>query len=115
MHSSFSERLDELMSEYNYSKKELAEVTGSHYSTIVQYCAGTRLPSGPRTEVLAEIFNCDVDYLMGRSNVRRVQDLEKAIDSRISSKDVEILNALKEADPKTRSAILILLGLKSPK
>ena len=113
MPGSFSERLNELMSEYNYSKRELADVTGYHYSTIVQYCAGTRLPSGPRTEALAEIFNCDVDYLMGRSDVRRVHDLEKVIDSRISIKDIEILNALKKADPRVKSAILILLGLKA--
>ena len=112
MPSSFSERLNELMSEYNYSKKELAEKTGCHYSTIVQYCAGTRSPSSARMEELAELFDCGVDYLMGRSDVRRVLDLEKVIDERISSKDIEILTALKKADPKTRSAILILLGLK---
>ena len=90
-------------------------MTGYHYSTIVQYCAGTRLPSGPRTEALAEIFDCDVDYLMGRSDVRRVKDLEKAIYQNISRKDIEILNALKKADPRVRSAILILLGLKVAK
>lgn len=115
MPSSFSERINELMSEHQYSKHALAEKTGYHYSTIVQYCAGTRSPSGARMEELAELFDCDVDYLMGRSDVRRVQDLEKVIDERISSKDIEILTALKKADPKTRSAILILLGLKSPK
>ena len=115
MPSSFSERINELMSEYNYTKKELAEMTGYHYSTIVQYCAGTRLPSGPRTEALAEIFDCDVDYLMGRSDVRRVKDLEKAVYQNISRKDIEILNALKKADPRVRSAILILLGLKVAK
>ena len=113
MPSSFSERINELMSEYNYTKKELAEVTGYHYSTIVQYCAGTRLPSGPRTEALAEIFDCDVDYLMGRSDVRRVRDLEKAVYQNISRKDIELLNALKKADPNVRSAIMILLGLKA--
>ena len=113
MPSSFSERINELMSEYNYTKKELAEMTGYHYSTIVQYCAGTRLPSGPRTEALAEIFDCDVDYLMGRSDVRRVRDLEKAVYQNISRKDIELLNALKKADPNVRSAIMILLGLKA--
>jgi hypothetical protein len=64
-------------------------------------------------EELAELFDCDVDYLMGRSDVRRVQDLEKVIDERISSKDIEILTALKKADPRVRSAIMILLGLKA--
>lgn len=66
-------------------------------------------------EELAELFDCDVDYLMGRSDVRRVKDLEKTVYQNISRKDIEILHALKKADPKTRSAILILLGLKSPK
>lgn len=64
-------------------------------------------------EELAGLFDCDVDYLMGRSDVRRVLDLEFIIDERITGKDVEILTALKKADPKIRSAILILLGLKS--
>ena len=113
MPTSFSERINELMSEQQYSKRTLADELGYHYSTIVQYCAGTRSPSGARMEELAELFDCDVDYLMGRSDVRRVQDLEKVIDERISSKDIEILTALKKADPKIRSAILILLGLKA--
>ena len=52
---------------------------------------------------------------MGRSDVRRVKDLEKAVYQNISRKDIEILNALKKADPRVRSAILILLGLKVAK
>jgi transcriptional regulator with XRE-family HTH domain len=113
MPTSFSERINELMSEHQYSKRTLADELGYHYSTIVQYCAGTRSPSGARMEELAEFFDCDVDYLMGRSDVRRVLDLEFVIDERITGKDIEILTALKKADPKIRSAIMILLGLKA--
>ena len=112
MATTFADRLNELMSEYHLSKYALCQRTGFKYSTVVQYCAGTRSPSNPRKEELAKLFNCDVDYLMGRSDVRRVQDLEVIVDDRVSSKDIEVLSALKQAEPNVRAAIMILLGLK---
>ena len=115
MEIEFKDRLAELMQEYHFTKRRLAKAAGVSYSTIVQYCAGDRSPTTKRKEVLAEIFNCDIDYLMGRTNVKRVADLEKALDDRFTNKDVELLAAFRDADEPIKTVILILLGLKKAK
>lgn len=106
-----STRLNELMKEKGYSKYDMVDKTGYSYSTIVQYCKGSRYPSSARKEELAKLFDCDVDYLSGRTDVRKVDDLKNVVDTRISDKETRILSAFRNADTKTQTIILMLLNL----
>lgn len=58
---------------------------------------------------MADIFNVDIDYLMGKSDVRRSVDLQSVVDGKISSMDVELVQKIKDAPDYIKRAILVLL------
>lgn len=59
-----------LRKELNMSQAELAEKLGVSQQTISKYERGTREPDNETLAKLAEIFDCSIDYLLGRSNIR---------------------------------------------
>ena len=64
--ASFSERILELRTSHNLSQQGLADAIGVSKSTISMYERGERMPSYEAQEALADYFNVDVDYLIGR-------------------------------------------------
>lgn len=66
--SSFATRLLELRSARGLSQKDLAEEIGMAKSSISMYERGERLPSYEVQEAIADYFNVDIDYLIGRSD-----------------------------------------------
>lgn len=66
--SSFSERLCELRTGRSLTQQQLAEAIGMSKSVISMYEKGKRMPSFEAQEQLADFFNVDIDYLIGRSN-----------------------------------------------
>ncbi len=63
----FGERLRELRRIKKMTQKELSHVIGAAESTISMYEMEKREPDFETLEVLADHFNVDVDYLLGRS------------------------------------------------
>ena len=60
------EKLQSLRKKYGYSQKQVAERLGVSPSIVSGYETGERTPS---TEILLSIsylYNCSVDYLLGR-------------------------------------------------
>lgn len=53
------------------TQEELASALGVSRSTIGMYETGSREPGFETSEAIADIFNVDMDYLMGRSLVER--------------------------------------------
>lgn len=64
----FSQRLRELRIRDNLTQSELAEKVGLSKSAIAMYEQGRRDPSFESQEDLADYFNVDLDYLIGRSD-----------------------------------------------
>jgi len=52
------------------SQFELAEKLGVSQQTISKYEKGLREPDNATLVKLSEIFNCSIDYLLGRTDVR---------------------------------------------
>lgn len=65
--SSFIDMLGYLRRRENLSQKELAEKAGVSRSTIGMYEAGEREPSFETLEALADIFNVNMDVLLGKA------------------------------------------------
>lgn len=65
--SNFAERLEELMFEKNMSVSDMAKALKSDASTIYKYLNAKKLPSTHTAVKLANIFDCSVDYLLGRT------------------------------------------------
>lgn len=64
----FKDRLKSLRTEAGLTQGELAKKAGITTSTISMYEQGNRKPSLEALEALADFFNVDVDYLLGKSS-----------------------------------------------
>ena len=64
----FSNRLKEFRLSHHMSQQELADKLGMAKSTISMYEQGKPLPSYEVQEQIADLFNVDLDYLIGRSD-----------------------------------------------
>ena len=114
-----AKRLRELMHDKGISKRELADATGISYSAIVTYCTGYRSPGKKAQEKLSDFFTVDVDYLMGRSNVKRVNDLlnadhEDLKTEKLSALEKLLLKRFREADDLTKLMVERTLGIELP-
>jgi transcriptional regulator with XRE-family HTH domain len=63
-------RLEELRIEKGLTKKEVADYLKIDQSTYGKYELGKREPDYDILDKLANFFECSVDYLLGRTNVR---------------------------------------------
>ncbi|MDO5300973.1 MAG: S24 family peptidase [Tissierellia bacterium] len=63
----FKNRLKDLRESEGLNKKELSEALKFSPSIISMYEAGNRKPSIENLEIIADFFNVDVDYLLGKT------------------------------------------------
>lgn len=66
----FAEILKQLRTEHKLSLRELADKLDMSFSVIGMYEQGRRKPSFVALETIADYFNVDTDYLLGRSSFR---------------------------------------------
>lgn len=64
----FMDRVKELRAEYRLTLRDVAKATGLSHSAISAYEKGKREPGFESLEALADVFNCDIDYLLGRTD-----------------------------------------------
>lgn len=62
------ERLREMREKYNISQETVAERLGITPASISSYERGERTPSLPIILKISYVYNCSVDYLLGKSN-----------------------------------------------
>ena len=67
----FGDVLKQLRLESKLTQKEFAHIIGLSESTIGMYERNQREPAFEVLEAIADYFNVDMDYLTGRSSVRR--------------------------------------------
>lgn len=63
-------RIKLLREEFNYTQQDLANKLESSKSVIGLYENETRKPSMEVLIKLSEIFNCSIDYILGKSDIR---------------------------------------------
>ena len=68
--SNFSNRLKSLRLEKNLSLRQVAHLTDISSSALHAYEHGTRNPKRDTIEALCDLFNVDVDYLLGKSDIK---------------------------------------------
>lgn len=71
----FSQRLKELREEHGYSIRELADLCDISKSAISLYEQGKRKPKIEALEAIADIFNVDMAYLVGESDIRNANPI----------------------------------------
>lgn len=64
----FSENLRFLIKEKNLSLRKLEQEIHINHETLSRWCRGIVVPQAEYLCILADFFNCSVDYLLGRSD-----------------------------------------------
>lgn len=72
-------RIKVLREEFNLTQQDLANRLESSKSVIGLYESETRKPSLDVLVKLSEIFNCSIDYILGKSNIRNPEKLDKEL------------------------------------
>lgn len=68
----FKDRLKILRNERCLTQQKLSDSTGLSRGMIAHYEKGTREPTLEALEIMADFFNVDLDYLVGKTDVRRL-------------------------------------------
>jgi transcriptional regulator with XRE-family HTH domain len=69
--ATFAERLKLLRTERELTRLALSKLTGISHSSINMYERGEREPGLETLEIIADYFNVDMDYLLGRQDTLR--------------------------------------------
>lgn len=70
-------RIKSLREEFGFTQQDLANRLDGAKSTIAMYENETRKPSLEILVKLSEIFNCSIDYILCKSDIRNFDDLKK--------------------------------------
>ena len=69
-------RIKQLRNELNITQQELADKINCAKCTIAMYENGKRKPSIKVLFKLSKIFDCSIDYILGKSSVRSTEVIE---------------------------------------
>lgn len=67
----FKDIILELRLERDFNQAELAKALNVSKSSVGMWETGKRLPGPEKYEEIADYFNVDMDYLYGRTNIRK--------------------------------------------
>ena len=97
-------RVKQLREEKGFKQTDLSDMLGVSQATLSNWERGVHDPDNETLGQLAQIFDCSVDYLLMRSDVRELLDgaylriMQDAQDSQISPHDLQLaLDFLKQA------------------
>lgn len=97
--SEFAKRLKQLRLKSNYTQDELANLLKTTRSRVSMYEQGKREPDFEMQESIADLFNVDLDYLLGRTEE----------DSQVTRAALALYYKYLAVDKKTRNIIDQLL------
>ena len=112
----FSQILKQLRAERGMSQQEVADRLGLNKQAVSQYERGVRNPNFEIAEMLADIFNVDLNYLLGYSDkVARLSgdhtDLTSGTYVEVTAAELELLKAYRHAGAETQAAIRAILHI----
>ncbi|MDK2920154.1 MAG: hypothetical protein PWQ37_2887 [Candidatus Petromonas sp.] len=91
----FGKRLSQLRKENQMTQSELAKKLEISRGTIGMYEIGKRDPDTKTLEKISDIFNVSTDYLLGRTDVRNLQEDE----IELTNEEQQLLEKIK-SDPE---------------
>lgn len=94
-------RLRELMKEKGWTQQTLADYIGVARSTVGMWVTGRNEPDNYTLSKLANLFNCSVDYLLERTDIRvddDLLDIVNTIPDDLLQKYGNVFDALKSMD-----------------
>ena len=104
--SKFSKRLRELRKERQLTQEELADSLSLTKQAVSQWERGIREPGFDTLEMIADFFNVDTDYLIGREDHTTLL---------LNGIEHELIVRFRELSPAERSLILRSVGIQEGK
>lgn len=101
----FSDMLGYLRKKQNMSQKELSEKIGVSRSTIGMYETGEREPDFETLEALADVFNVNMDTLLGKV----AQNENKPAEPELDELDQELLSLAAQLTPAQKQRQIEML------
>lgn len=90
----FPERLKQLRKENGWTQADLAKKTKMSRSSISMFEYGQRDPNTETLELLSDIFNVDMDYLIGRTHLKHAINNEFILENNMDLETLVYLNKL---------------------
>lgn len=73
----FSYRLKQLREDLGITQDELAKMLNLTQSTIAYYENGRKMPTLENAIIITKLFNTSLDYLVGISNCRTIENIKE--------------------------------------
>ncbi len=106
MMSDFSKRLKELREEHGFTRTHVAQSCGVSVQCISSLEMGERNPTGSTLNVLADFFDCSIDYLMGREDDLGILVQHTVGREELTSQEKLLLNNFRKLDLSHRIRVL---------
>lgn len=88
------EKLKELRNKYGFSQKEVADRLEISPSIVSGYETGERTPSIDVLLSISYLYNCSVDYLLGKTNEQPLIQIDT---SKLNDNQIQAINVLIES------------------
>ncbi len=92
MISGLPEKLRKLRQQYGYSQKQIADKLDLSPSIVSGYETGERTPSLEALLAISYIYNCSVDFLLGKEKTKTTIDVDGLTEGQIKALEILILN-----------------------
>lgn len=106
----FGDVLRELRQTKKLTMKELGEKIGLTESAVSMYERNVRRPNYEKLEKIADFFNVDMEYLLGKSNIPN-RHTSSQITADINEDIMLILRAVKKMSEKDRKRMIQMLKI----
>ena len=95
------EHIRELRIEENLNQKEFAKILNVQNTTLSQYENGINIPSDEMKIKIGDFFDVSIDYLLGRSDNRKPDEIYSNVfhsisDDGLTKEDIDIVKAMIE-------------------
>jgi transcriptional regulator with XRE-family HTH domain len=100
----FYERLSEVCREKNTTPTTIAKSLGIATSAPVKWKTGT-IPNGETLAKIADYLNVSVDYLLGRSEDKKIRPTEDIDESDLSEREQYLLMLLRKVPDRDRPTV----------
>lgn len=106
----FCDRLRELRSEKGISQADLSKMLKLSRSRINMYERGEREPNFETLELLGDFFNVDLDYLLGKSDIKNKSPISPAEytnqEIELTSEEEHLISVFRTLSPDGKSYVL---------
>jgi transcriptional regulator with XRE-family HTH domain len=106
--SDLAEKIKRLREQSGMSMRELAAKCDTSKSAIFLYEQGKRKPKYETLEALADVFNVDMAYLLGRQETPLMTEKPAPVDD-ITDEERALIDAFRALSPEDRALYLVLL------